>query len=117
MLDIDLTILQQLSAGLESRYVPIQRYPSSAFDLSVIVGLRELSGAIQKKLSGYAGTDLMSIEFQREYTGSPLPENVKSISYRLTVAAPDRTLSSDEVSAVRARIIDSMRSEGYELRV
>jgi phenylalanyl-tRNA synthetase beta subunit len=42
---------------------------------------------------------------------------VRSVSFRMTVGAQDRTLSSDEVGAVRNRIIDGMRAQGYELRV
>ena len=110
-------MLQALGAAGERRYVSIRRYPSSAFDLSVVVELRELAGEIRKKLSAYAGAELVSIEFQREYTGPPLPASAKSVSFRLTVAAADRTLSSDEVSAMRARVIEAMRAEGYELRV
>jgi hypothetical protein len=33
------------------------------------------------------------------------------------VGAADRTLSSEEVSAIRARIIEGMRAAGYELKV
>jgi hypothetical protein len=39
------------------------------------------------------------------------------MSYRLELAAPDRTLSSEEVGAVRARIIEGMKEHGYDLRV
>ncbi|MFB3777421.1 MAG: phenylalanine--tRNA ligase subunit beta [Bryobacteraceae bacterium] len=117
VLDLDLALLQALSSAQERRYVPIRRYPSSAFDLSVVTTPRELVGVVQKKLSACGGSDLVSIEFLREYSGPPLPEGAKSVSFRLTVAADDRTLSSNEVSAIRARIIDAMRNEGYDLRV
>jgi len=33
------------------------------------------------------------------------------------VGASDRTLSADEVGAVRSRIIEGMRLGGYELRI
>ena len=89
----------------------------SAFDLSVVAGLREPSSHIERQLINAAGSDLVEIEFVRVYTGDPLPEDRKSVSYRLTVAAPDRTLSSDEVAAIRNRVIDAMRAAGYELRV
>ena len=46
-----------------------------------------------------------------------LPEGKKSVSYRLTVWTPDRTLSSEEVGAIRTRIIEGMRTLGYDLRV
>ena len=38
-------------------------------------------------------------------------------SFRLTVGSPERTLSSDEIAAIRANIIERMRDLGYELRV
>jgi phenylalanyl-tRNA synthetase beta chain len=117
ILDVDLELIRSLAAAGEKRYVPIQRFPSSAFDLSVLAGLRELVGDIRKKLEGLTRADLVSIEFLRQYTGAPLPEGKKSVSFRLTVAAPDRTLTADEAGSIRARIIDGMRSLGYELRV
>ncbi len=55
-----------------------------------------------------------SIAFLREFT---LPEGSRSLSYRLTVGASDRTLSSEEVGAIRARIIDGLRAAGYDLKV
>jgi phenylalanyl-tRNA synthetase beta subunit len=48
----------------------------------------------------------------------PQPSSgTKSISYRITVGAPDRTLSSAEINAVRAGIIDKLQALGYELKV
>jgi phenylalanyl-tRNA synthetase beta chain len=117
ILDLDLAVLQRLCAAEEKRYAPIRRFPSSAFDLSVLTDLRELVGDIRKKLEEFAGLYLVSIEFLRVYTGPPLPEGKKSVSFRLTVGAQSRTLSSDEAGATRSRIIDAMQNLGYELRV
>ena len=77
----------------------------------MVAGLREPAGDIERQLASAAGSDLVEIEFVREYTGAPLPEDRKSVSYRLTVGAPDRTLSSDEVAAIRNRVIEAMRAE------
>ena len=117
VLDIDLAVLQRLQAVEEKRYAPIRRFPSSAFDLSVLTDPRDLVGDIRKKLADFAGLYLVSIEFLRVYTGPPLPEGKKSVSFRLTVGAQGRTLSSDEAGATRSRIIDAMRALGYELRL
>jgi phenylalanyl-tRNA synthetase beta chain len=117
ILDLDLSKMENLSRQQERRYETLRRFPVSAFDLSVVAGLREPSGDIQRLLTSAAGDDLVHIEFVRVYTGAPLPEDRKSLSYRLTVAAPDRTLSSDEVAAIRSRVIQVMREAGYELRV
>ena len=53
----------------------------------------------------------------RQYAGPPLEEGRKSVSFRLTVGSPERTLSSEEVGEIRERIIEGMRGLGYELRV
>ena len=95
----------------------IRRFPSSAFDLSVIAGARALVGDLQRQLAELAGPTLDRIEYVRQYSGAPLAEGTKSVSYRLTLAAPDRTLSSEEVGAVRSAVIEGMRARGYELRV
>jgi phenylalanyl-tRNA synthetase beta chain len=116
ILDLDLAKMEKLDHR-DLRYQTLRRFPVSAFDLSVVAGLREPSGGIERQLADAAGADLVEIEFVRVYTGAPLPQDRKSVSYRLTVAAPDRTLSSEEVAAVRNRVIESMRASGYELRV
>ena len=85
--------------------------------MSVVAKLREPAGEIEKRLAAAAADGLVEIEFVRVYTGPPLPEDRKSVSYRLTVGASDRTLSSDEVTSTRNRIIDAMRGAGYDLRV
>ena len=116
ILDLDLQRIQRLRPR-DKTYTPLRRYPSSQFDLSVIAGGRELVADLRNKVAGFAGDLLESIEYIRQYSGPPLPENTKSVSFRLTVGSPERTLSSDEAGAIRARIIESMRGLGYELRV
>jgi phenylalanyl-tRNA synthetase beta chain len=116
ILDLNLAKMERLDHR-DQRYQALRRFPVSAFDLSVVAGLREASGEIERQLENAAGNDLVAMEFVRVYTGAPLPEDRKSVSYRLTVAAPDRTLSSEEVAAIRNRVIEAMRAAGYELRV
>lgn len=114
VLDVDLDALMRLRKQ-DLRYQPIRRFPSSAFDLSVVAPARALVGEIRKQLGSFAEID--SVEYVRQYSGPPLPEGMKSVSYRVTVSAPDRTLSSEEVGARRQQMIDGMRTLGYDLRV
>jgi phenylalanyl-tRNA synthetase beta chain len=113
VLDLDLALLEALQPA-PARYQPLRRFPASAFDLSVVVPARALAGEVQAQLAGHAGANLLSIVFQRDFT---LPDGQRSLSYRLTVGASDCTLSSEEVSAIRGRIIDGMREAGYDLKV
>ena len=116
VLDLDLQLVERLDQR-EIKYQPLRRFPTSAFDLSVVTGMREPVGEIQKRLISAAGSDLVSIEFVRQYSGAPLPPDRKSVSYRLTVGSAGRTLSSEEAGSIRSRIIDAMQASGYELRI
>ena len=116
ILDLDLHAIQPLAAP-DFKYAPIRRYPSAAFDLSVIAGMREHASKLESAVASLAGPLIESIQFLRQYSGPPLEEGRKSVSFRLTVGSPERTLSSDEVGAIRTRIIEGMRGQGYELRV
>ncbi len=116
IIDLDLGEIERLKMPT-AKYSPVNRYPSSHFDLSVLAPERALAGDLEQQLRSFAGPLLEQLEYVREYTGSPLPEGTKSVSYRLTLTAPERTLESEEVTAVRNTIIDGMRSLGYDLRV
>ncbi len=99
------------------KYAPVQRFPSSAFDLSVVTPNRHPAGDMEDALRNFADPLLKNVEYLREYHGPRVPEGMKSISYRFTVGAADRTLSSDEVNAVRAGIINLISKLGFETRV
>jgi phenylalanyl-tRNA synthetase beta chain len=113
VLDLDLEKVERLQPTATA-YHTLRRFPTSAFDLSVIAGARTLIGDVESRLSALAGDSLVSIVFLRDF---PLPDGSRSLSYRLTVGSTDRTLSSEEVAAVRSRIIEGMRQAGYELKV
>jgi phenylalanyl-tRNA synthetase beta chain len=117
ILDLDVRVIRELRAGESLRYAPVRRYPSSAFDLSVICGLREPAGGLEERIAASAGPLLESVQFVRQYSGPPLEEGQKSVSFRVTLGSLERTLSTEEVSEVRTQIIERMRDFGYALRV
>jgi phenylalanyl-tRNA synthetase beta chain len=117
LLDLDLHLVRALASAGEVKYTPVRRYPSSAFDLSVIAGLREHVGVLERKIAGFAGPLLESVQYLYQYVGAPYAAGQRSVSFRVTVGSAERTLSSDEVTAVREAIIAGMRELGYELRV
>lgn len=115
VLDVNLEILFELGPE-PKRYQPLRRFPSSSFDLSVVAGLRTLTGELGGQIRAAAGEDCDSVEFLYSYQGHPLPEDRQSLSYRITVSASDHTLSNDELTTIRAAIIEALRTTGYELR-
>ena len=112
ILDLDLDTLQALPSQAE-KYQPLRRFPTSSFDLSVVAGTREPVATLENKLRQLAGSHLVSLQFLLIFA---LPQEKKSVSFRLTVGAGDRTLTNEEVTGIRDRVVGGIKSAGYELR-
>lgn len=118
VLDLDLALLRGLQPSV-TKYKPLSRFPKSAFDLSIVAPIRDYIGPIQRRIEALAGLGPESVQFLYEFFPN-LPfkqDDQKSVSFRITVGAADRTLSSEEVAAIRTRIIEGLRAAGYELKV
>jgi len=113
--DVDVDLALSL-APRDIHFTPLRRYPTSGFDLSLITGLKAHVDRLQDELTQLAGDDLALIEFVGQYAGSPLQAGQKSVTYHLKVGALDHTLTAEEVSGIRNRIIAGMKSAGYEFR-
>lgn len=112
ILDLDLDALQALPSQREA-YRPLRRFPTSSFDLSIVAGSQELVATLENKLRALAGESLVSLQFLLVF---PLPPEKKSVSFRLTVGADDRTLTADEVTRTRERVVEGIKAAGYDLR-
>jgi len=110
VLDLDLTMLQELQPAAV-RYQPLRRFPGSAFDLSVVAPARTLIGDVLAAIP--RPPEVVEIEYLREFT---LPDGRRSLSYRITLGAADRTLSSEEVGAIRGAMIAALGARGYQLK-
>jgi phenylalanyl-tRNA synthetase beta chain len=114
VLDVDLGVLQELTPARAS-YTPVRRFPTSAFDLSIIAGVREPAGNLELEIRRFAGDLAETVEYVREYQGDPLPEGKKSVSFRVVAGASDHTLTSDEITTLRNRIIEGLNNLGYQI--
>ena len=116
VLDLDLREIERCGWSAK-KYSALRRYPTSAFDLSVLTPLRTPIGDVESRIAANGGAFFQSVEFVTQYQGAPLPPERKSVSFRVTIGAADRTLSSDEITQSRAALIELLRNSGYELRV
>ncbi len=106
IIDLNLDLLK-----LEAKqYHPVRKFPSSDFDLSVVAGPRVLVASIAGLL-----TDPL-VERTEYLVLHPLGDGRNSVSFRITLAAPDHTLAAEEISAARERLISRLHAAGLELR-
>jgi len=68
---------------------------------------------LETQLRQLAGEALVSLQFLLIF---PVQPHKKSVSFRLTLGAGNRTLTAEEVTGIRERVVAGIKAAGYELR-
>ncbi len=96
---------------------PISPFPAVREDLAFVVGEEVTAEQMLAAMRAAGGELLRAVELFDVYRGAPIPAGRKSLAYRLTYQADDRTLSAEAVARLRQRIIRRVQQElGAELR-
>ncbi|HQK31010.1 MAG TPA: phenylalanine--tRNA ligase subunit beta [Phycicoccus sp.] len=89
------------ASGVAVQAQPISVAPMSHQDIALVVDEGVTAAAVEEALRAGAGAELESVRLFDVYRGDQVGDGKKSLAYRLTVRAADRTLRSEEVSAIR----------------
>ncbi len=95
----------------------LSNYPPALIDVALLVDAQAPAGVVERALVEGAGDLLESVRLFDVYTGDKLGEGRKSLAYKLTFRAPDRTLTVEEAVAARdAAVAEAGRRVGAVLR-
>ncbi|HXX88915.1 MAG TPA: phenylalanine--tRNA ligase subunit beta [Acidimicrobiales bacterium] len=96
---------------------PISRFPSSDVDLAFVVRDSVAAAVLEATLREAAGDLLEHLVLFDAYRGEGVPDDARSLAYRLRLCSVDRTLTDADVAEVRARCIAAVaRAQGATLR-
>ena len=105
--ELDIDRLYSMSTGrFESASVPA--YPPVIEDLAVIVNENTLNGEIVNEIKEAGGFLLKQVDLFDIYRGEQVGAGNKSLAYRLTWQAPNRTLNDQEVGKLREKVIQKL---------
>ena len=114
--EIDLEALLEAVVP-ERAYAPMSRMPALHLDLALIIDQDVPSDAVATAIRETGGSWLVDLELFDVYRGAQVGEAKKSLAYRLTFQAPDRTLTSEQANRQRERIVQALRERfGAEMR-
>jgi phenylalanyl-tRNA synthetase beta chain len=117
--EIDLRRIAQVKEHAQP-FKEIDRYPEVTRDIAMFVGPKITHAEILASIASANEPLLEKVELFdlfMENDGQKKPDMKKSLAYSLTYRDKNRTLTSEEVSAVHARIRERLRSDiGAELR-
>ncbi len=101
-LDVDVLVA---ATGSPVHARPLSTYPPAHTDVALVVPEEVPAAAVEAALREGAGGSLESVVLFDLYRGDQVPAAHRSLAYRLTFRADDRTMTTDEVSALRDRAV------------
>jgi len=107
ILYLNLTAVLSVRTGV-AKYTPLRRFPTSSFDITVAVSPRSLSADVLAKVQADTVPNLVNSTYLYEYADEV--KGTKSLTFRFTVGASGRTLTSEEIGAAQTRLRDILQS-------
>ncbi|MBP6015728.1 MAG: phenylalanine--tRNA ligase subunit beta [Candidatus Promineofilum sp.] len=108
--DLDLEALLPIIPD-HYRYTSLPGYPPVREDLALVVDAALPAAAVEAALHRSGGALLRDVTLFDVYEGNQLPPGKKSLAYHLTFQAPNRTLTDDDVSKQRGRLLKLLERE------
>lgn len=114
--EIDLpALLALIPAVRTTTALPV--FPPVFEDLALVVDESVPAGRVEAVIRQAAGKIVTEVRLFDVYRGEKIGAGKKSLAYRLTYQAPDKTLSDRDVAGIRARILKRLEQElGATLR-
>ncbi|MGL4344965.1 MAG: phenylalanine--tRNA ligase subunit beta [Cellulosilyticaceae bacterium] len=113
-LDLE-TLLAAINTAVS--FVALPKYPATTRDIAMLVSEEVLVGEIEKSIKQRGGKLLVGVELFDVYQGKQIEEGYKSVAYKLTFRATDRTLTDDEIQKVMKKILNGLEMNvGAKLR-
>jgi phenylalanyl-tRNA synthetase beta chain len=106
-LDLDALAAQAPAAV---RFEEVSAYPEVHQDLAFVVDEEAPAGELLAALRAAGGAELRSAAVFDEYRGEQLEPGKKSLAFRVAFGSLERTLTDEEASSVRERIVQALDS-------
>ncbi len=98
-------------------YKPLPKFPASTRDFSFVCDEELEVGKLSALIARAGGKLVEDVELFDIYRGTQLGEGKKSVSFRVTLRASDRTLTVEEADKVSTKILSSLEHQlGLTLR-
>ncbi len=114
--DLDMDMLLKLIPE-QTRTADVPDFPAAVEDLAIVLEETIPAAEAAALIRQVGGKLLADLQLFDVFRGGQIGSGKKSLAYRLTYQAPDRTLTDSEVAQMRNRIIKRLEQElGAKLR-
>ncbi len=96
---------------------PLPKFPAVSRDIAVVVDEAVGAGTMMDAIRAAAGKLLEDAKLFDIYRGEKLGAQRKSVAFAITLRAPDRTLTDEEINAAMEKVLKALSEKfGAELR-
>ncbi|HJX32653.1 MAG TPA: hypothetical protein VJ257_00490, partial [Solirubrobacterales bacterium] len=114
--EVELAVLVAAATAGEERFEDVTSYPAVYRDLAVEVEQTTSAADVQSEIRSAAGEFLVSAQIFDLYEGDQVGRGRKSLAFRLTFKAADRTLTDDDVGRSMTTIENRLKMFGGSIR-
>ncbi len=105
--EIDLDLLASMIPGAPI-YQPASKYPAIDRDITLILDKPTETGTVQSYIENLDESLVEAVTLITVYAGEKLPENKKSVTFRLTYRSFHGTLEDETITALNKSITDNL---------
>jgi phenylalanyl-tRNA synthetase beta chain len=109
--ELDIDALMPLTAGAR-RQPALSRFPAVERDIAFLVRNEQPADGVEAIIRAAAGLQAESVALFDVYQGAAIPDGWRSLAYRISFRASDRTLADAEVDAAMTQIRQALIDEG-----
>jgi len=94
-----------------AHFAALPSTPASERVLALLLAEGTTVRQVEELLRQSGGPLLEAVTIESDYRGPELPSGTRSVAFRLTFRAPDRTLRDSEIDAIEARMLAALVAE------
>jgi phenylalanyl-tRNA synthetase beta chain len=113
--EIDIDRLLSLLPS-DDREAPVRRTLPVEQDFAVVVAEETPVAEVETTLTRASGPLVTSVRLFDVYRGASIGDGKKSLAFRVTFTAPDRSLTDQDIAKFRPKIEKALKQVGGELR-
>ncbi len=109
LFELNLSKILPLKQGV-TKYKATPKFPEVNYDLALLFDTQTPWEEI-KKLVLKTDDLIKTVEFQDEYKGQQIPNNKKSIAFRMTMGSSKETLTSEQVDVAAGKVLKAVEDK------
>ncbi|MDD2979651.1 MAG: phenylalanine--tRNA ligase subunit beta [Hespellia sp.] len=102
--------------SFDRKYEGIAKYPAVTRDISMVMKKDIMVGQVEEVIVQRGGKILEDYSLFDLYEGEQIKDGHKSVAYKITFRAKDRTLEEADITAAMKKILNGLEGLGIELR-